>query len=310
LQAEAFLLLSNHNKGGVDMKMKFVAGVALIFAFSLVMSGANAKPAASPQQQFEALPWVAAPAKPKVTDRAVIALTPQVRYLDSSGTNRFLELTGNLPEDDSYTIADKDSGWFAVYTFADIGYVKDDEAIDAAELLQQMKDGDAAQNEARREQGLESLTTVGWAVPPHYDKATKNLEYGVTLASTTGQNINYHLRILGRRGVMDAALVTSAATLQSDLAEFRAVNRGFAFTPEESYASFQQGDKVSEYGLAALVTGGAAAAALKGGLFKGLLIFLGTFWKLIAAAFVGGAVALRKFFGGKSNEPEDDGYQP
>ena len=292
------------------MKMKFFTGVALTLIMPFVLSAASAKPANNPQQQFEALPWVQAPAKPKVTDRAVIALTAQVRYLDASGTNRFLELTGNLPEEDSYTIADKDSGWFAVYTFADMGYVKDDEEIDAAALLQQMKDADAAQNEARREQGLDPLTTVGWAVPPHYDKATKNLEYGVTLSSPTGQNINYHLRILGRRGVMDAALVTSAGTLQSDLAEFRAVNKGFAFTLDEGYSAFKDGDKVSEYGLAALVTGGAAAAALKGGLFKGLLIFLGTFWKLIAAAVVGGAVALRKLFGGKSNETDDDGYQP
>jgi uncharacterized membrane-anchored protein len=310
LHVEVFLLLSVHNKWGVDMKMKFLAGVALILAVPLTLSGANAQPAASPQQQYDALPWVQAPAKPNVTERAAIVLTPQVRYLDAKGTNRFLALTGNLPEEDSYTIADKDSGWFAVYTFADMGYVKDDEAIDAAALLQQMKDGDAAQNEARREQGLEPLTTIGWAVPPHYDKATKNLEYGVTLASPTGQNINYHLRILGRRGVMDAALVTSAATLQSDLAEFRAVNKGFAFTTDEGYSAFKDGDKVSEYGLAALVTGGAAAAALKGGLFKGLLIFLGTFWKLIAAAVVGGAVALRKFFGGKADEMDDDGYQP
>ena len=36
-------------------------------------------------------------------------------------------------------------------------------------------------------------------------------------------------------------------------------------------AAYKDGDKVSEYGLAALVTGGAAAAVAKTGLFKGLL---------------------------------------
>lgn len=291
------------------MNVKFLTGIVLLLA-PLTLSGAIAKPDASPELQFEALPWVQAPAKPKVTERAVIALTPQVRFLDAAGTNLFLKLTGNLPEDDSYTIADKDSGWFAVYTFSDIGYVKDDEEIDANALLQQMKDGDAEQNEVRREQGLEPLTTEGWAVAPHYDKATKNLEYGVTLSTPTGQNINYHLRVLGRRGVMDAALVTSATSLQADLAEFRAVNTGFAFTSDESYASFKEGDKVSEYGLAALITGGAAAAALKGGLFKGLLIFLAKFWKLIALAVVGGLAAARRLFTGKTDQQDDDGYQP
>jgi uncharacterized membrane-anchored protein len=292
---------------GIDMKLKLMAGVALILAMPLAASSIAAQPAAnSAQQQYDALPWVKAPAKPKMTDRAVIALTPDVQYLDAKGTNSFLALTGNLPEENSYTIAAKKGGWFAVYTFADIGYVKDDEEIDAAALLQQMKDGDADQNEARKEQGLEPLTTVGWAVPPHYDKATKNLEYGVTLSSPSGQNINYHLRILGRRGVMDAALVTSADTLQADLAEFRAVNKGFAFLPDESYAAYKDGDKVSEYGLAALVTGGAAAAALKGGLFKGLLIFLAKFWKLIAVAVVAGLAGIKRFFGGKTDEVADD----
>jgi uncharacterized membrane-anchored protein len=297
------------------MNRTIVATVSLILTVmiassSLSAQAGNQQDPVKMQQQFEALPWVKSPASPKVTGRAIIALTPEVRFLDAKGTNNFLQLTGNLPEADSYTVSDKDNGWFAVYSFADIGFVKDDDEIDADALLKQMKENDAEQNEARREQGLEPLSTVGWAVPPHYDKATKNLEYGVTLSTASGQNINYHMRILGRKGVMDAALVTSAATLQQDLAEFRAVNKGFAFNADESYAAFKDGDKVSEYGLAALVTGGAAAAALKGGLFKGLLILLAKFWKLIALAMVGAFAAFRKLFGGKSDVDSEGGHEP
>lgn len=258
-------------------------------------------------RQYEALPWVAAPSAPKVASRGTIKLTPQVRYLDAKGTNKLLQLTGNLPEPDSYAIASKDPKWFAIYTFNDIGFVKDDEEIDADALLKQMQENDAAQNEMRKEQGLDPLTTVGWAVPPHYDKVSKNLEYGVILSSPTGQNINYHMRILGRRGVMDAALITDQQTLQADLAEFREANKGFAFNADESYAAFKEGDKVSEYGLAALVTGGALAAAAKGGFFKVLLLFLAKFWKLIALAVVGLAAGAKRFFGGKAEE-DDGGY--
>jgi uncharacterized membrane-anchored protein len=263
--------------------------------------------------KFEALPWVNAPQNPQVTDRATIKLNGTVQYLDANGTNKFLQLTGNLPEKDSYTIAAKDSNWFAVYTFADIGYVRDDEKIDADALLKQMKDGDAAQNEARREQGFEPLTTVGWAVKPHYDKTTNNLEYGVILSAPSGENVNYHMRVLGRRGVMDAALVTSQATLQADLTAFRKANGGFAFDADESYAAFKDGDTVSEYGLAALVTGGAAAAAAKTGLLKGLLILLLKFWKLIALGAVGLLVSFKRFFGfgGRDEgDADDDRYAP
>jgi uncharacterized membrane-anchored protein len=110
------------------------------------------------------------------------------------------------------------------------------------------------------------------------------------------------MRILGRRGVMDAALITGQQTLQADLAEFREANKGFAFNADESYASFKEGDKVSEYGLAALVTGGAVAAAAKGGFFKLILLFLVKFWKIIALGVVGLAAGARRFFGGKNND--------
>lgn len=298
------------------MKMRefiFAAAFSACAMSSTIAVAQGSNEASKIEAQFNALPWIDAPQKPQITDRAKIRLSNSVQYLDANGTNKFLELTGNLPEPDSYTLASKNSSWFAVYSFSDIGYVRDNEKIDAAALLAEMKGNDAAQNEARREQGLEPLTTVGWAVPPHYDKASNNLEYGVILSSPSGENVNYHMRILGRRGVMDAALVTSQATLQSDLAAFREANKGFAFDQDESYAAFKDGDAVSEYGLAALVTGGAAAAAAKTGLLKGLLIFLLKFWKLIAVGAVGLLVSLKRFFGfGGNNETEadDDRYAP
>jgi uncharacterized membrane-anchored protein len=281
--------------------MRFI--VAAVLALALGASVPSlAKPASAPsnpEAQLNALPWINAPQKPKVTDRATITLGPDVQFLDANGTRTFMTLTGNLPDGENYVLVSKNRTWWAAYNFADIGYVKDDEKIDAAALLQQMKDSDAAQNEARAELGLEPLTTVGWAVPPHYDPATNNLEYGITLSAPSGQNINYHMRILGRRGVMDATLVTSAETLQSDLAAFRSANKGFAFLPDESYAAFKEGDKVSEYGLAALITGGAAAVAAKKGLFAGLLLLLAKFWKLLLIAVVGGFAGFRRFFGRK-----------
>lgn len=257
---------------------------------------ADSPPSSQIDPQFQALPWVEAPAKPEIADRANIALKSDVAYLDADGTNKLLQLTGNLPEEDSYTIATKKGGWFAIYNFDDIGYVKDDDKIDADELLKSLREGQIASNAERTKQGMDPLQVVGWAVPPHYDPATHNLEYGVTLSSATGTNINYHLRMLGRRGVMDAALITSQETLQADLAEFRQANAGFVYQQGEDYASFKEGDKVSEYGLAALVTGGAAAAALKSGLFAGLLKGLLAFWKIIAVGVIAAFAAIRRFF--------------
>jgi uncharacterized membrane-anchored protein len=90
-------------------------------------------------------------------------------------------------------------------------------------------------------------------------------------------------------------LITSPEYLKDDLAEFRVANKGFAYGSGEDYASYKDGDKVSQYGLAALVTGGAAAALVKTGLFGGLLKGLLVFWKIIAVGFIAFFASIRKF---------------
>jgi uncharacterized membrane-anchored protein len=65
--------------------------------------------------------------------------------------------------------------------------------------------------------------------------------------------------------------------LDKDTREFKSVLQGYSFNEGERYTEFRTGDKVAEYGLAALIVGGAAAAAVKTGAFKWLakLIYVG-----------------------------------
>ena len=74
---------------------------------------------------------------------------------------------------------------------------------------------------------------------------------------------------------------------------------GFEFTSGNRYAEFMAGDKVAEYGLTALVAGGAGAALAKSGL-------LAKMWKAIVlgaiAAFAGLKKVLAGVFGKKSAE--------
>lgn len=269
-------------------------------ALALMLTAMPAAAAEPPQardagREIAGLDWRTG-AQP-LTERATIALPPHVRYLDSAGTDRLLTLTGNLPEPGSYTVAADDLHWFAVIDFADIGYVKDDETIDGDALLKSLRESQERANADREAKGLGALTITGWSVAPHYDRASHNLEFGTALHADDGDNVNYTTRILGRHGTMNATLVTSPQTLQSDLGEFRRALGGFAFKPEESYAAYKEGDKVSEYGLAALVAGGAAAALAKGGLLKVILAGLAAFWKLIAVGVVAVLAGARRFFG-------------
>jgi uncharacterized membrane-anchored protein len=63
--------------------------------------------------------------------------------------------------------------------------------------------------------------------------------------------------------------------LEKNTREFKAVLAGYSFNEGERYAEYRSGDKVAEYGLSALIIGGAAAAAAKSGAFKGLAKFIG-----------------------------------
>ena len=108
--------------------------------------------------------------------------------------------------------------------------------------------------------------------------------------------VNYTTRLLGRSGVMSATLVSSVDSLPSDTQEFKTTLQKFQYVAGEQYAEFKEGDKVAEYGLAALVLGGAAAVATKKGLWAVIGGFLAAFWKVIAGFGVALVAGVGSFF--------------
>ena len=84
---------------------------------------------------------------------------------------------------------------------------------------------------------------------------------------------------------MSVDLVADPDDMADAVASFDSALTQFDFYSGQSYAEWKPGDKVAEYGLAALVTGGAGLAAAKLGLFSKM-------WKWIVAMFL----ALKKAF--------------
>jgi len=243
------------------------------------------------------LSWVNGPAKGEIGTKASIQVPKDYVFLGERDTRRFIELMGNPPSDNHYLIAPKSLNWFAVFSFKESGYVKDDEKIDADALLKQMKENDGPSNEERKKLGMQLLYTDGWQVTPHYDTQTKRLEWGMRLRSGDGQmNVNYTSRILGRSGVMSAVLVSDVAALEQDTRDFKNALGKFTYNSGETYAEFKQGDKVAEYGLAALILGGAAAVATKKGFWAVLGGFFAAFWKVLAAAAVAAVAGIGSIF--------------
>lgn len=255
-----------------------------------------------PQAELRKLNWQEGPSKGAIGAKATIDVPAGYVFLGDRDTGRFIELVGNPPPRQShYLIAPKSLDWFAVFSFDETGYIKDDEKIDPDGLMKTLKEGDEPQNEERKRLGMRAMYTDGWAVTPHYDAQTKRLEWGVRLKSDDGRvNVNYTSRILGRSGVMRAVLVSDVENLGKDTQEFKAALQKFTYNSGETYAEFKQGDKVAEYGLAALILGGAAAVATKKGFWGALAAFFAAFWKVIAGVAVAALAGLRAFFKKKS----------
>ncbi|HEX6209528.1 MAG TPA: DUF2167 domain-containing protein [Methylomirabilota bacterium] len=239
--------------------------------------------------------WMAGPTMGQLGQYATVSLPEGYVFLDAPATARFLEENQNIPDGDELgTILRMrdDQYWFAVFSYADSGHITDDDRdeIDAAALMESMQEGSEAANEERRKRGWDPLILEGWHREPFYDLGTQNLTWATRLSSSGHPVINHSVRLLGRTGFMSVQLVADQQDLDWATAEFNSVVDQFSFVSGQRYAEFRAGDKLAGYGLAALIAGGAGAAAVKTGFFK-------KFFKLIILGFVGLLAALKKFFG-------------
>lgn len=235
--------------------------------------------------------------------QAHLNLGKEFRYLGAADARKVLEqLWGNPPDADVLGMVVPrgsdlldDKGWAVVVTYADEGYVSDEDAakIDYSEMLQEMKDGTEESNAERREAGYGGIDLIGWAEPPHYDAQAKKLYWAKELAFEGSENhtLNYDIRVLGRRGYLSLNAVAGMGEIGQVRTGMQQLLPAVEFDQGARYADYDSSsDKTAAYGLAALVGGGIAA---KAGLFGKIgMLLLGLKKLLIPLVLVIGA-----FFG-------------
>lgn len=238
------------------------------------------------------------PTTGKLGAYAEVAVPAGIRFADRLDTVKIYQMTDNLPSGKELGILfPNDFAWWMVFAYNDTGHVPDDdkEELDADALLKSMREGTEAENRTRLGKSLPTLQVTGWTQKPRYEPTTHNLEWAPTIQDSNGTvSVNYNVRLLGRTGVMEVTLICGPEDLATALPAARKLITGFRFVQEQDYKAFRQGDKVAEYGLAALVAGGAVAVAAKTGL-------LAKFWKLLVFAGVAAAGGIRRLFGRKSD---------
>ncbi|MEY4691824.1 MAG: hypothetical protein RIT19_2149 [Verrucomicrobiota bacterium] len=268
------------------------------------------KAAIAPASGIDRLPWVQGPTEVQLDGRATLRIPKGFRFLEAKASRDFLKATGNRPSgQETGLLMHTRAEWWVILEFDEIGYVKDDEKSDlnAEQLLESYRGGTEEMNRTREERGSPPIRIVGWHVPPNFNDVSKNLEWSVEAESGGHRFVNYNVRLLGRKGVTKVTLIEDRAGVEATLPEFRDILRSHRYSSGESYAEYRQGDRIAQYGLGALVLGGAAAAAAKFGLFGPLILFLKKAWKLVVAAVVGGVMWIKNLF--TRRDPREGGWR-
>jgi uncharacterized membrane-anchored protein len=241
---------------------------------------------------------------------ATLKLNEEFYYLDPKDTERLLtDGWGNPPGHETLgMIIPKAvnpltaSGWGVIVSYKDDGHISDEDAakIDYADLLKQMQEEDEEDNKERQKQGYAGLHLLGWAEQPHYDESSHKMYWARELKADDAEDstLNYSIRVLGRKGVLELNAVASMADLPMIKQELPKVIAFTNFTEGNLYTDYNPGtDKLASYGLAALVGGGLAA---KAGLFAKIGIFLLAAKKFLIVVLVVIAGFVRKLFSRKS----------
>ena len=249
--------------------------------------------------------WRDGPEALKLPNEVQLSLPKGYAFLPLPAAAKFLEKNGVFHNEDLLGViasgADENAQWLVVLRFQEEGYVKDDQAPNAKELIESFEESLPDLNKEREEKGFAALVLKGWHEEPHYDRVSHHLIWALNVSSKEQDSIVYSTRVLGRRGTLAMNLVTAPELLTQDQVHAGVLLKNISFASGSTYADFKSGDKVAEYGLAGLVLGGAGlGAAVKLGLFakfsKILIALLLAGKKLVIFVVAALAALFRRFF--------------
>jgi uncharacterized membrane-anchored protein len=234
-------------------------------------------------------PFKRGPLAISLAGQATLAMPAGFAFLPAAETRAVLREWGNRPSELTLgmVIPTNNEGsppWFIVLAYFPEGYIRDDDAKEwnSSVLLDEIRKGLQASNEARRMEGAAQTEVVGWVARPGYDPLAHRLSWSVAIRETGGaaaapagqqgtaqaaetqaeggQSVNVNTVILGRGGYVSASLVVSLEAYPKYVEEIKPVVAGVTFDMGARYTDFVAGtDRVSPRGLSALVAANSPA---------------------------------------------------
>jgi len=218
-------------------------------------------PAMPPQNVWR----IIGPSKASLGTIADVDVPQGYRLADETGARILLERMKNPVPDGLVGILAPESGkWWAILTYADIGYVKnaDQERLDPAAVLKAVQKQSEMQNSERAEKGMTSIVSVNWERSPVYDAEAHSLEWALRAETQSSKVVNDTMLLLGRRGVLEIITVRPYEA-SSDSSPLQQLARNIAFKEGQRYTDYGNGDKIADVNLSQLIVNDKRAAEKK-----------------------------------------------
>ncbi len=249
------------------MRTILIIAASLFITFSGFTDRSSAKPAATEQErdnQIRALVWKDGGAHPLSRSKSTIKLDSPYQILIGKDAIVYLENTNGTeqPTDIEAIITHPEIDAITVYRSINEGYVKFDDwgDVDSDQMLKDIKEGNEEANKERAKFGVSPLHVTGWKQRPTLNKEQKIVQWQIEAQSGEDHIVNAVVLVFGRFGY--EKLIWAGDAKDNPDILLNAARSGFSFDQGASYADFRDGDKVAEYGVAALVASAVGAKVL------------------------------------------------
>lgn len=228
---------------------------------------------------------------------ATLTLPENYLLLFTKDANKFITLIDELEEPYLQALVISHDFQSAVYlSNHKEGYVSIEEWEDLqpAELLKNMQKNTEETNIERKKLGQSPIYVKGWLQEPTLNKETNTVFWATEVVGDDGKSsANATAFKLGREGYEELVWVVKKEAFIPFGGDLEVMLDAFSFEPGFRYNDYTYGDKVAEYGIAALVAATAGGKLLKA---SGLLFFLKKYLLALLAAVGGIFYKIKDYF--------------
>lgn len=247
-------------------------------------------------EQVTALDWKTEGEWPLSSSKSMLKVPEGYIFVLGEDAKKYTTIN-NEPFDDNLEayVVDNSFTHSILLEFANAGFVTLDDwkHLDSEALLKAIRENTENANIERKKLGQVEIHVLGWVQKPTLDPVTKIVYWAIEAdVGEPETSINAVALRLGREGFERVVWITNPSSFTTSGGSLETILQAHSFEKGFRYEDHQKGDRLAEFGIAALVTSSLGIKMLKAG---SLFFTLKKFGAFIIAGVVTGFFKLKKF---------------